>query len=275
MAEKITFIKALDKELCGYWPGSKRVAEQYVMLGVEPPPDMRLGVAPLKAHQLTLPARMEGVQKGFLSASYGIVAPVCAACPTPCVTLRINTEKFSLSKTQKEKMNDGRYNYSFSPTALLNPRELYRVFRDYTRDRHNEKESGMGKWDMKRFQEWLGYMPFMIMARARDGRLAGFTALNAGKDFAVLEYLVYDPAFSRDSIGKRLWLQMAMDGQKSEIAHIYVGAWSKGSPKLDYKKNHSGLETIVNGEWVDFDPAIHAKGTDYRSMLKSEGFDIK
>lgn len=273
MISKITYIKALGEELCGYWPGKKVVAQQYVLMGMEQP-SVRDAMGPLKMHQLTWPARREGIKKGYLSGSYAAIAPVCGKCSNPCVTLRVNTEKFALSASQRLTMADQRYHYDLRPTSLLNPHELFNVFKKYTRERHAEKESGMGNWNLKRFKEWADFMPFMFTARASDGRLAGYAAVNAEHDFAVLEYLTYDPAFSKDSIGKRLWLQMMTEAQNSNIPHVYVGAWSKGSPKLDYKKNHSGLETIVDGKWVDFDPALHAGGTDYRGMLKSDGFHI-
>ncbi len=273
MAGKITHIKKMSAEICGYWPGKNIRTQQYALMGIDQPLP---GHAPtsVRAHQLTFPARMEGVTKGFLSGSYAAIASVCPGCPAPCVSLRVNVSKFNLSARQHKMMNDGQYNYDFKPTVLLNPHELYRVFRAYTSTRHNEKESGMRAWTMKTFREWLDFMPFAMTARTVDGQLAGFAAVGAQKNFAVLDYLVFDPQFAKDSIGKRLWLQMMTEARDNEIAHVYVGSWSKDSPKLDYKRHHSGLETIENGRWVDFDAEKHARGTDFRALLNREGFEI-
>jgi arginine-tRNA-protein transferase len=213
------------------------------------------------------------VKKGYLAASFGVVAPVCQSCRA-CVPLRVNTDKFILSPSQEKMLARGNFTYGFTASVLLNPQELYNLFKKYTGERHNEKTSKMHDWSMEQFRNWLDFMPFAMTARDPDNFLRGFAAMEADKDSALLEYIVFDPELKKLSMGKRLWLQAMVDAQSSGIKHVYVGAWAKDSPKLAYKQHHSGLETFDGKKWVDFDPEVHTRGPNYRAMLKAEGFTL-
>lgn len=227
-----------------------------------------------RIHGLLRGARFEGVGKGFLGASFGVIAPACNAC----VPLRVNTDKFVLSPSQRKLLNDGRIKYSFQKTILLNPHELFRVFKTYVSQRHDG--NAMSQWNMKQFCDWLGFMPFTLTARDQNNQLVGFSSYEANGRTAIMEYAAYNPALRELSIGKRLWLEAVRQSQETGVTYVYVGAWAKDSPKLGYKSQHRGLETYVfdeksgTGEWVDFNPDIHTTGPNYSAMLRAEGFDI-
>lgn len=57
------------------------------------------------------------------------------------------------------------------------------------------------------------------------------------------------------------------------IPYVYIGATNE-TKGMKYKRYYSGLETIVNGTWVNFDPNTHTQGHEHRPMLRAEGFNI-
>lgn len=280
MAGKIHYIKRLENEPCGYWQrdDDARLSAHFALTGVSPQ-SSAASIPTVKIQTLLQPARLEGVKKGFLGASFSVLSPACPTC-NACVPLRVNTDKFMLSASQKKLLADGQLSYRFQETISLNPAELFHVFKSYVTTRHSNDESQMNKWNIHTFKNWLGFMPYTLTARDQDNCLVGFSSYEAKGNTAIMEYAAYTPEVRHLSVGKRLWLEAVRQSQESGIKHVYVGPWAKGSPKLGYKADHRGLETYVfnektgKGRWVDFDPDVHTTGPNYNAMLRAEGFDI-
>ncbi len=113
-----------------------------------------------------------------------------------------------------------------------------------------------------------------------DDRLVAFAWLNAHEDKITFDYLAYDIdlAFNqKKALGIHAWMAIIHICQEQGFKEMYCGTWVKDSPKLGYKESLPGLETFVDGEWVDFNPEIHSEGPDYQAILdklNKDGLEI-
>lgn len=272
MAGTLKYIRFMKAEACSYW-SDQTVRSQLTVLGAlnfhAPAP--AIDDAVIDSVRL---ARLDGVKRGFLGVQFGVAAATCFPCRA-CVPLRVNTDKFMLSSSQAKMMAKNSFMFDLVETKSLKSLELYDVFKNYIKERHSAHSSHMRSWDHERFKLWLDMNKHMLIMRDADkGNLVGFSALNGDAECTIMEYIAFDPAYAQISPGKRLWLQTINIMKHVSIPHIYIGAWAKDSPKLGYKKNYSGLETFNGKEWVDFDPAIHTTGPDYKAMIRREGFAV-
>lgn len=223
-----------------------------------------------------------GASMGLLTRSIGNVATNCENCRA-CVPLRVNTSKFSMSPSQEKLMAKTNLDFSFVETQDLDIFLMYALFRKYAKARHdqskieNSKEKGMADWSLDDFANWIAEVPLVLVAM-KGSRLIGFSLIDGDETNMNLLYSAFDPSASKMSPGKQLWIATIQQAIEMDIDHVYVGEWAKDSPKLDYKRLHSGLETCVfdprtrQWQWVDFDPEIHTQGPDYQAMTKADEF---
>lgn len=192
-------------------------------------------------------------------------------CPTcnSCVPLRVNTRKFEISRTQNKLIKDT--TFTLLKISDMPAEQMFTLFKKYIENRHQEKRSHMNKWNYQEFKKWYESSNFILVATDSKRRILGYSLIVGNSENMSLKYSVYDPSLTKKSIGKQLWIGTIKKAQDLSINYVYVGSWSDGSPKLDYKKNHSGLETLANSQWVDFDPNIHKEGPDYTTILNAPG----
>lgn len=218
--------------------------------------------------------------QGYLSQALSVMANACFGC-NGCVPLRVNTQKFYISNSQRRLFTKNQYHVDLFDMQDLSEDSLFNLYTRYQRTRH--PKSAMAHWDIDRFEKWVSVAQYgMVLSKlipAHDGQppktqMVGYAVIDAHDKAWSLEYNVFDPAFEADSPGKRLWIYAAALAKIKGIEHVYVGSWKAGSPTLDYKKYHKGLEAHVDGEWVDFDPERHRKGPNYPVMLQALGHEI-
>jgi arginine-tRNA-protein transferase len=212
------------------------------------------------------------LQKGFLSDIFTVFAPQCISC-NACVPLRVNTDKFTIGKSHTKLLEKKSFDFELTETIQLDTSQYYELFQAYIKARHGNSSSQMLEWQQKEFNTWLLEFPKAITAYKGD-KAAGIALIDLYGQFASGEFNIFDPLHSQASLGTQLWLQTILKMQEQGSNQIYVGAWAKGSRSLGYKDRFKGLETIVDGEWMNFDPTIHTKGPNFHAMLTAEGFNI-
>lgn len=208
-------------------------------------------------------------ESGFFSINSTPSAPCCETCQK-CVPLRINSDKVEFTKSQR---NNFVKNSSRFETELTNSRatgrEHYRIYEDYLARRH--PESGMRNQGYKDFLDsCLGKNSVLnIYDKEDEHRLVAFAQIDIHEQAATFDYLVYDAALSNSkySLGTFAWLALIHRCREYDVKHMYAGPWIEGSKKMGYKSRFPGLETLVEGEWVDFDAEIHKIGPDYNRVV--------
>ena len=65
-------------------------------------------------------------------------------------------------------------------------------------------------------------------------------------------YKFFDPERAKDSLGTWMIDWHIQETKKLNLRYVYLGYWIKESPKMSYKSKFSGLQKLVNNEWVNF-----------------------
>ncbi len=206
--------------------------------------------------------------EGYIGSLIAPIANLCFDC-NACVPLRTNINHFSLSKSQKSLMDKSKYSFFLESPKQKNTKELHALYTKYMQQRHSD--SPMLEWDLDAFKDWIESNPLLLVAYDDADKIIGYSILDRDTKFLSLDYIVFDPDYSTESIGKQLWLATMMIAQRASIEYVYVGPWAADSPKLSYKQNFRGLEAFQNGEWAPFEPQIHIEGPDYKRMLAIAG----
>lgn len=215
--------------------------------------------------------KFEKLAKGYLSQFSFAMANICQGC-NGCVGLRVNIDRFALSKSQEKRfIRQSNYNTRLIDADRAPFDDLYKLYLSYIDSRH--PDSGMSR-EPAEFTSWLMASAWCTLIQDEAGEIAGFSLLDHSGDSFSYEYSVYDTTRPKDSLGKHLWLATMMEAKQLGVKYAYVGAWVKDSPVLDYKKSFAALEAFIDGQWIDFDSNIHTRGSDHRVMLRADGMNI-
>lgn len=190
----------------------------------------------------------------------------CAAC-NACVTLRMNVSKAQLSSSHKRilKKNDKDLTVETISSDGTTTTEMLKLITSYNRARFpnaNQKpsetatsasESSHRLEIRDKQKELLGVIHFDVSAETKAANITHF---------------MFEPENSQKrSLGIYLLLKTIEKAHSTfGVEHIYFGQWVKDTPNMDYKKGLPGLETIVDGIWVDFDPEIHTRSSKLKPL---------
>lgn len=221
-------------------------------------------------------------EHGLLPLDGGPTATSCFNC-NACVPLRINSEKVNdqISRRQRRIMakNVDRFPFRIK-TGEYYSGPHHELCLDYCKNRHPESElANIGWLNFKSICMRTSHV-FEMFDNEDEDRLVAFAWLNAHEDKITFDYLAYDIDLAinqKKGLGTYAWLAIIHLCQREGFKEMYCGTWVKDSRKLGYKKNFPGLETFVDGEWVDFDPDIHTEGPDYTATLEKlqkDGLEI-
>lgn len=260
---------SFNQKTCAYFDDG-RAAEIMRLTYIETNQQRQKIVSPNQQKKLTF----ETTKKGLLPHTFGTAVTFCDDC-NACVPLRVNTDKFNVSKSQQKLLNRTHINFTLLNNDEVDSSSMYILYKKYMDARHLNLNSEMPNWNEGQFNQWFYETPFKLIA-THENNIIGYSLIDKDKEknSIILHYSIFDPDFSKASLGKQLWIATIIEAIDLDIQHIYVGPWAKDSPKLDYKKNHSGLETYVNKEWIDFNPEIHTQGPDYKALFKNKTLDF-
>ena len=65
-------------------------------------------------------------------------------------------------------------------------------------------------------------------------------------------YKFFSPDREKDSLGTWMIDWHIEETKKLNLHYVYLGYWIKESPKMAYKSKFSGLQKLINNEWVNF-----------------------
>jgi arginyl-tRNA--protein-N-Asp/Glu arginylyltransferase len=68
-------------------------------------------------------------------------------------------------------------------------------------------------------------------------------------------YTYFDPALAARSLGTFAILSQVELARREGRAHVYLGFWLEGHPKMHYKQSFRPLEVLVGREWLPL-PAV-------------------
>jgi len=188
-------------------------------------------------------------KQGFRRSQNVLYRPSCAKCQA-CLSARIDISKFMPSKSQRrcKKRNQHLIRRATSPWAT---EEQYELFRRYLDSRH--ATGGMADMDVYEFAAMIEETP--IKSRVfeytdpTDNTLVAVCLTDVLDDGLSLVYSFFQPERCHDSLGTYIILDQIDVARETDLPHIYLGYWVKGSDKMGYKARYSGLEIYYDQAW--------------------------
>jgi arginyl-tRNA--protein-N-Asp/Glu arginylyltransferase len=214
---------------CSYLPAEQASLEVRVMLDVEPD---EMGAL---------------LERGWRRFGPFYFRPVCSDC-TQCVSLRVPTESFAPSKSQRRAA-----------------RACARIRREVGRPRVDDERLALyAKWhagrekargweanpqERARYELELAFPhPCAREAAFHDddagGRLVGVGLFDETPRAISAAFFFYDPDYARLSLGTANVLSLVEDARRTRLGHVYLGYRVEGCESLRYKASFRPHELL-------------------------------
>lgn len=188
------------------------------------------------------------LQRGYRRAGGHVYVPRCVECRA-CVACRIPVADFRMDRTQRRcaKRNA---DLELKITPAEYSEERFELYRRYLQWRH--PNGGMDDAQTEDFSRFLytSWSPTRFIELRKDGRLLAVAVTdfcNAGLSSV---YTFYDPEALERGLGTFAILEQIRLAREHALAHVYLGFWIAGHPKMDYKIRFRPIEVLRAGEWV-------------------------
>lgn len=212
-------------------------------------------------------------QAGFRRSQSVAYRPACDSC-NACASVRLRVEDFQWTRSWRRIINR---NSDLSATEVppWATTEQYDLLKRYLDARH--PEGGMTDMTIVDYAEMVESTPIethLVEYRLprpeqtsygvppNQGRLIAVTLIDVMADGLSMVYSFFDPLEDRRSLGSYLILDHVLRAERQHYAHLYLGYWVKGSPKMDYKAKFSPLERLTPSGWLELkDPLGESTAT--------------
>ncbi|PZO81724.1 MAG: hypothetical protein DI626_10650 [Micavibrio aeruginosavorus] len=248
MSNLVTYIG--PKRLCTYWPKDRMESRNVFVAPSEP-----LTKEDAKSLKFSL------LERGLLTNRDGGHFPVCPDCPSSraCRNMRINPDEFSMTASQRYRLKTFTRDMEFKiePARFYN--EYYALYKRYINGRHGDTATEMAHADQDKYKRiTLDSATWQLVAREKQTqKILSIAWIDQHEKDFTLEYLAYDLDNAKKSPGISTILFLANSIKTMGDRFLYLGSWSPGSPKLDYKQRFNGLEIHSRNGWVPFDKEAH------------------
>lgn len=226
---------------CGYWP--QRQARNLVLDPAAP----RL-------------ARLypTALAWGFRRSGDMVYRPDCPGC-RDCVPVRIPVEEFRPDRSQRRCLARNADLVTRVAPACCSDAHLA-LYRRYLQARH--PGGGMDDPDANDFERFLigslaqvRFLEIRLPAATGPGRLVAVAVTDLAPEALSAVYTFYEPGMAERSLGTFAILQQLAWTRRSARAHLYLGYWIAGHPKMDYKRRFRPLQAFDGHDWQPTRPA--------------------
>ncbi|TPW31857.1 arginyltransferase [Pararhizobium mangrovi] len=197
-------------------------------------------------------------QGGFRRSQNIAYRPACETCRA-CVSVRILAGEFEPTKSMKRVVKRNAdlvaREHAAEPSS-----EQYSLFRAYLDARH--RTGGMSDMSVldyammvedthvdTRIVEYRVKTPDSIATGRNDGPLVAVALSDVMGDGMSMVYSFFDPDIADRSLGTYMILDHIQRTRQRGLAHVYLGYWVKGSPKMDYKTRFQPQEHLMADGW--------------------------
>jgi len=224
---------------CGYWP--QRIARDLVM----DPRDPQL-------------ARWypQALQWGFRRSGDIVYRPHCQGCRA-CVAVRIPVMRFRPDRSQRRCLARNAEVVMRVLPPERTPEQLA-LYQRYLSARHHGggmDDHGPSEFDQFLTGRWSNgrFIELRDPAPTGPGRLLAVAVTDVVPAALSAVYTFFDPDETRRGLGTLAVLRQMQWAIEQGYAHLYLGYWIKGHPKMDYKRRFRPLEGFNGRSWRDMD----------------------
>lgn len=186
---------------------------------------------------------------GFRRSHDIVYRPVCPGC-NACVPVRIPVRDFLWSRSMR-RIIARNADLQLSETKAIATAEQFSLFASYQASRHSDSDmSRMNANDFAAMIEEGSATARLFNLRDANGVLVGAILADRLEGGFSAVYSFFAPGHERRSLGTLLILDLVRLAQAEDRAHVYLGYWIAGSPKMDYKMRFRPLEQLTTTGWV-------------------------
>lgn len=196
------------------------------------------------------------VAHGFRRSGGYVYRPHCAGC-RDCIPCRIDVSHFVPGRSQRRCLKNNADIITRIKMAGFTD-EYFALYRRYINRRHSD--GGMANPRPQDFSNFLlcDWSRSLFIESRLKGRLIAVAVSDFLPDGPSAVYTFFDPDKASRSLGTLAVLQQIWLARLYRLPHVYLGYWLKGHPKMDYKKNFTGLElfdtTLPDSGWKPMPP---------------------
>ena len=191
---------------------------------------------------------------GFRRSQTVVYRPACEGC-NACVSVRVRSDDFSPSKSQKRTLKRNSDLVVRRMPAKVTD-EQFKLISRYLRARHGD--GSMADMTHAEFVEMVETSPVPTHVfeyrRALDQSLLGVALTDDMDDGLSMVYSFFDPTEEGRSLGSFMILDHIREAIRLEKPYVYLGYWVAGSGKMDYKRRFQPLERLGPDGWHEMDP---------------------
>lgn len=189
----------------------------------------------------------QAMERGFRRAGGHLYHPRCQGCQA-CVPCRIPVAEFRPDRSQRRCLARNE-DLSVTESAPGYNEERYALYVEYLRARH--RNGGMDEADPEDFQRFLSatWSPTVFLEIRQGRRLLGVAVTDVTASGLSAVYTFFDPWARSRSLGTFAILQQVELARAMALAHVYLGFWIAGHPKMDYKRRFRPLEVLKGSRW--------------------------
>lgn len=190
---------------------------------------------------------------GFRRSQSIAYRPACDGC-SACVSVRIRTEDFAVSRNQRRILKRNA-DLTRTEVAAEATREQFALLRTYLDARHpGGGMSDMGLFDYVAMVEETPVETHIVEYRLPDGTLLAAALTDRLKDGLSMVYSFYHPGAVTRSLGTFMILDHVRAARDAGLPYVYLGYWVRGSDKMDYKIRFAPLEALTQNGWEELRP---------------------
>lgn len=184
---------------------------------------------------------------GYRRAGEHVYFPRCDRC-SACIACRVPVARFSPDRSQRRCLARNA-DLRVEVAAGGYTDERFALYRHYLQSRH--RDGGMDDATPEDFDRFLrtAWSPTrFIEIRDRD-RLVALAATDFCAAGLSAVYTCFDPDEGARGLGVFAILSQLRIARERGLAHVYLGFWIAGHPKMHYKARFRPLEILRDGAW--------------------------
>ena len=194
------------------------------------------------------------LENGFRRSGEQVYRPHCQNCHA-CHSLRIATDNFKKSRSQKRLFNKNKHLRTKISKQVKD--EYFALYQSYINQVH--QDGPMYPAVAKQYEEFIlssWHQSLFIEIYDQDKLIAvSVTDQLESADDKIWSafYCFYDPDYLHCSLGKYALLQQLALAKQFDVKWLYLGYYIKECQKMNYKNQFNPHQRFINGQWLDFD----------------------
>jgi arginine-tRNA-protein transferase len=215
---------------CGYWPDRR---------------SRDLIIDPTDPYLPTLFGR--ALAMGFRRSGGHVYRPHCVGCRA-CISVRIPVARFEPNRAQKRCLARNA-DLTVRSVPARRTAENFALYKRYLDTRH--VGGGMDDPAPENFDSFLAcrWSPTEFMEFRREGELLAVAVTDVVGEALSAVYTFYAPEEAARSLGTYAILRQVQRARDEGRAHVYLGFWLEGHPKMAYKRGYRPLEFLDGADW--------------------------